>query len=136
MSGTWLRTRRRPRPAPVRKESRLSGEVIDLGPVDDVLGQAGRAVVDLPDGELQLVVARVGARVFAFQSACPHLGRSLADAVITPRGVTCRAHAICFDLVTGAARRGSSSVTGLGGARLPIYQAWVEHQRIRVAVPR
>jgi nitrite reductase/ring-hydroxylating ferredoxin subunit len=114
----------------------MSARVIDLGPVDDVLGQAGRAVVKLPGSDLHLVVARVGATVFAFESACPHLGRSLADAVITPRGITCRAHAICFDLLTGAARRGSSSVTRLGGARLPVYQAWVERGRICVAVPR
>ena len=54
---------------------------------------------------LKLMLAQVGARIYAASRKCPHLGFNLCRGSIDGRGVVCPLHKAKFDLETGAVER-------------------------------
>jgi nitrite reductase/ring-hydroxylating ferredoxin subunit len=79
-------------------------------------------------GELQLLLLRVGAQVFAVRDACTHLGKSLHGGRLMGGQITCPFHGACFDVASGAA------VSGPAVAPLRRYPVRIEGELVLVDV--
>jgi NADPH-dependent 2,4-dienoyl-CoA reductase/sulfur reductase-like enzyme/nitrite reductase/ring-hydroxylating ferredoxin subunit len=81
-----------------------SGPDLRAGYPEDQLKDHGM-VLGHVDGE-PVLLARLGAVVYAVSAVCPHYGGSLADGVLAGDTIRCPLHHACFDLATGRALRG------------------------------
>ena len=69
------------------------------------------AFAELREGELHpcavdgvdVVVARIGERVFAYEDACPHAGAPLSESMLRGCVLICERHGWQFDVATGDA---------------------------------
>jgi nitrite reductase/ring-hydroxylating ferredoxin subunit len=96
---------------------------------------------DLPDGrglrhvvdDLQLLVVRVGDRVFALGNRCTHQGAPLDRGALrtaSPMSVTCPAHGSMFRLEDGRVMRGPAM------RPLPCFEVAIEDGVVSVRVDR
>ncbi len=84
----------------------------------------GHLVPVLVDG-IEMVVYRMGARVFAVQRRCLHQGADLADGMILRGAIVCAQHGWRFDAETGVHEMSSENC-------LVTYRAWVEGEHVMV----
>jgi 3-phenylpropionate/trans-cinnamate dioxygenase ferredoxin subunit len=75
------------------------------------------------DGGIALF--RTADGVFAIADSCPHAGASLAGGRLEGRHVSCRAHGLAFDVVSGCAR-------GVPNLRVARHEVRIEAGRVRV----
>jgi nitrite reductase/ring-hydroxylating ferredoxin subunit len=74
------------------------GTRVDSGPADELLVK-GRIVVTF--GSTEVLVIRARRKFYAIENQCPHLGRTLADAPVVGRTLTCPDHGRRYDLASG-----------------------------------
>ena len=72
-----------------------------------------------------IAVFRTLEGVFALADSCPHAGASLAGGLLDGRHVSCRAHGLAFDVVSGCAR-------GVPKLRVARHEVRIEAGRVRV----
>ena len=58
-------------------------------------------MVGLSCGGADVLIAKLGAEVLAYENRCPHAGTRLSDGVLSATRLTCGAHRWEFDLRTG-----------------------------------
>jgi 3-phenylpropionate/trans-cinnamate dioxygenase ferredoxin subunit len=63
----------------------------------------------LQDDKRRVSVARVGARLYAFDDLCPHEGCPLSAGLLTGTILMCQCHGSQFDITTGAILRGPAT---------------------------
>jgi nitrite reductase (NADH) small subunit len=103
--------------------------VLDLGRADEVLIQ-GRAVVSAgPD--LSVLIIRTRRGVFAVRNRCPHRELPLTSAAVRRGSIECPFHGRQYDLASGACRGRRQPPTG----PLAVFRAWIEQDRLFLAVP-
>ena len=113
----------------------------------DVIG-----VEEVPDGSMvridvpgtSVLLARVGDRIFATQSRCPHLGGDLSKGTLSGTVVRCPLHGSEFDLsdgrvvrwtkFTGAARAVAAALRHERPLR--VYEVRVENGRVLLGPER
>lgn len=99
---------------------------VDVGRLEDLPeGRGTRHVVE----DAQVLVVRIGDRVFALGNRCPHQGTPLDRGAIraaAPTSVTCPAHGSMFQLADGRVMRGPATTP------LPRYEAQVTNGRVSI----
>ena len=86
--------------SPGRPHSRAwpAGWIADGGPASRLL-KDGRTIARFGDTEVLVVRTRRG--IFGVENRCPHLARTLADATVSGRTLTCPGHGRRYDLASG-----------------------------------
>jgi nitrite reductase/ring-hydroxylating ferredoxin subunit len=121
-----------PESKPHRLTIQAGGDVVRAGALAGVFGGGRRAVLRVErDGILveELLLLRVRHRIVAVVNKCPHLGRSLDDARLRGRVLTCRGHGRSYSVRAGRA----VGTPRLGGPpRLRRAAAWTEDDQVFV----
>lgn len=105
-AGRHRAERYRPPPQVQTLVVRASEGVVRVDAACEVLGPAGRAVVQVErDGTPldELLLLRCGTRVVALVNRCPHLYRALDDAVVRGKTLVCPGHGRRYRLPAGRA---------------------------------
>ena len=97
-------------------------EWVDAAGTEQLL-EGGRRLLCRSGREIALF--RVQGSLYAIDDSCPHAGGSLVIGQLDGTTVTCRAHGLRFDLVSGCMRGGA-------GLRARTYPVRVQHGRIEV----
>ena len=82
------------------------GELVDLGPVDQLAYGEGRAF-DVAGAQVAVFRLRDGS-IKALSAVCPHKGGPIADGQIDQRVVLCPLHMNAFELDTGCSTTGAA----------------------------
>jgi nitrite reductase/ring-hydroxylating ferredoxin subunit len=105
------------------------GDALDVGSADPLLAM-GRMLARF--GDIEVLVVRTRRGIFAVENRCPHTGRTLSDAVVSRRNVTCAGHQRRYDLETGHLAGRSTCRT----PRLRTFEAAVVGGHLRLAPKR
>jgi NADPH-dependent 2,4-dienoyl-CoA reductase/sulfur reductase-like enzyme/nitrite reductase/ring-hydroxylating ferredoxin subunit len=84
-------------------QSKPAGPDLTQGITLDALPDGGKLVGHV--GEAEVLLARVGAEIFAIDALCSHYHGPLAEGLVVDGTVRCPWHHACFDLRTGEAVR-------------------------------
>lgn len=98
-------------------------DAVDVAAVDELLPGTRKTVVV---GQDEVAVFNVEGRLCAIHNLCPHRGGPLGEGDLQGFIVHCPLHAWPFDVRTGRC-------TQFQGARVRIFEVFVEEGRIKVA---
>jgi 3-phenylpropionate/trans-cinnamate dioxygenase ferredoxin component len=121
----WWRSGRSADPPSIADREGL--EICSIADLD----RHGKIVVRLVDPAIDLLVMKVGGRVYALNSRCPHASAPLdSSGVVVGRTITCATHGRRFDLGSGRCldRRREQR------RPLTTFRAWIEGERVLVAL--
>lgn len=94
-------------------------------PADFRLAPGGRRLLDIEGHSIALF--NIDGVLYAIGDDCPHHGASLCHGRLEGRMIQCPAHAMCFDLATGA--------MPFGGLRLATYPVACRDGVIEISLP-
>ena len=111
-------------------QSKPAGPDLTQGITLDALPDGGKLVGHV--GEAEVLLARVGAEIFAIDALCSHYHGPLAEGLVVDGTVRCPWHHACFDLRTGEALRAPA----FDSARLLVGRAARRLVCVREDAPR